>query len=219
MTTAGPFIGPRGGLWADAAHTIPWKRPEGHRGNPWRDHLGHLKLSKYPPPGTVDATVDTSGDIHSHAVIVWKDEKGRRQAGYTEAFIARNAAAKWERVGRLMKKVDALLEAVDGAWKAGGEGAEESAALAVIYRTGLRIGSKAGEKATGNRGVSTLRGENVVDHGTHVELDFVGKEHVRNRAVIADPALAADPGATGCRTFLRRAGAGTGGFHAHGFFR
>ena len=27
LTKGGPFIGPRGGLWADAKHTIPWKKP------------------------------------------------------------------------------------------------------------------------------------------------------------------------------------------------
>jgi hypothetical protein len=28
LRKAGPFIGPRGGKWADAAHTIPWKEPK-----------------------------------------------------------------------------------------------------------------------------------------------------------------------------------------------
>jgi hypothetical protein len=35
----GPFIGPRGGKWADAAHTIPWKEPE---------------AAKPPPKGEVE---------------------------------------------------------------------------------------------------------------------------------------------------------------------
>lgn len=29
LTKAGPFIGPRGGKWADPKHTIPWKEPTG----------------------------------------------------------------------------------------------------------------------------------------------------------------------------------------------
>jgi hypothetical protein len=27
LLKAGPFVGPRGGKWADAAHTVPWKEP------------------------------------------------------------------------------------------------------------------------------------------------------------------------------------------------
>ena len=26
LVKAGPYVGPRGGLWADPAHTIPWKQ-------------------------------------------------------------------------------------------------------------------------------------------------------------------------------------------------
>lgn len=30
MKAGGPFIGPRGGKWADPAHTIPWEEPQAH---------------------------------------------------------------------------------------------------------------------------------------------------------------------------------------------
>lgn len=48
LSKAGPYIGPKGGKWADPKHTIPWKEKKGRKKKP-AAHEGHV----------VDAHVDS----------------------------------------------------------------------------------------------------------------------------------------------------------------
>ena len=49
LSKAGPFIGPRGGKWADARHTIPWKET-GHAKHPVASHDLSSVYKQHGPP-------------------------------------------------------------------------------------------------------------------------------------------------------------------------
>jgi DNA topoisomerase-1 len=158
--------------------------------------LGHLGLSKMPPPKVAPTTVkiDLSGDVDGHAVMSWRDAKGRVQSSYTQRFLKRNAAVKWERVKKLADKADKAATTFKQTMrdaKASDRERDAAAVMSIIATTGLRPGSAAGIKATGHRGISTLAPDNVKVEGDRVTLDFIGKSGKRNLTTFSDPAIAA----------------------------
>jgi DNA topoisomerase-1 len=215
LIKAGPYIGPRGGKWADPKHTIPWKASVAVRAQPTKTMTltaymaggGSLKdlgkrigLSKLPATGgktPVDpntVTVDLTGDIHSKAVLKWKDSKGRNQYGYTETFVSRNAAKKWGRVAAFRKfapkaKADASARVADT--KRTDRKRDAAAIVAIIAETGLRPGSAASAATESHYGISTLRSEHVSFSGGKAKLSFVGKSGKKNTAEVSDPAVVA----------------------------
>lgn len=154
-----------------------------------------LGISKYPPPDIDPSTIkiDLSGDSDSHAVMTWRDKKGRLQAAYSNTFKKRNAAKKWERVKKLGPKYDKAVDKFAKTMnnpKASDRDRDAAAAMTIIAKTGLRPGGEAHLKATGSRGIGTLSPENVTIEGDTVKLKFVGKAGKENTAEIKDPELA-----------------------------
>lgn len=157
--------------------------------------LGHMGPSKRPPPSIGPSTVklDLDGDNDSKALMKWRDAGGQVQAAYTEPFLKRNAAKKWERVKKLEAKADKAIEKFGKAMqdtKATTKQRDAAAIMTIIGKTGLRPGSKSGLKRTGNRGISTLLADNVKIDGDTVSLEFVGKSGKTNRTSIKDPDVA-----------------------------
>ena len=157
--------------------------------------IGHLGLSKYPPPDIDPSTIkmNLSGDVDAHSVMTWKDKKGRTQSAYSETFKKRNAAHKWERVKKLGPKYDKAVTKFTkalGSKKASDRDKDSAAAMLIIAKTGLRPGGEAHLKASGHRGVGTLSPENVTVEGDTVKLKFIGKAGKENTAEINDPELA-----------------------------
>ena len=157
--------------------------------------IGHLGLSKYPPPDIDPSTIkmNLSGDVDSHSVMTWKDKKGRTQSAYSDAFKKRNAAHKWERVKKLGPKYDKAIAKFTkalGSKRASDRDKDSAAAMLIIAKTGLRPGGEAHLKASGHRGVGTLSPENVTIEGDTVRLKFIGKAGKENTAEINDPELA-----------------------------
>ncbi len=157
--------------------------------------IGHLVPSKYPPPNIDPSTIkiNLSGDSDSHAVMTWRDAKGRVQSAYTEKFQKRHAAHKWERVKALAphydKAVDQFTEQL-GDESASPRDRDAAAAMLIIAKTGLRPGSASSLKDTGHRGIATLGPENVKVEGDVVKLDFIGKSGKQNVTEVRDPVLA-----------------------------
>ena len=148
-------------------------------------HLRELGVSKLPP-ATVrpsDITVNLHGDLHSHALITWRDRSGKVQSEYSAEFHRRNAAAKWERVMAARPHMEATVRNL-------AEHAATSDAHAiglVLAHTGLRVGSHTSEAAHGHFGVSTLQARHVTIHKDgSATLRFVGKAGKENVAHITD---------------------------------
>lgn len=215
--SAGPFIGPKGGKWADAKHTIHWDEDKhGKRAKAAKEKT--KPASKAPgsqlPPAVLaklkalgcsklpDAKIPLSkitvGDMdgpkqHTHALIKFRDGKGKIQSGYSAEFHRRNEAAKWaivEQHARNLKKyqrktVTALAKSEPGS-------IQHQAALvvSVIAKTGLRPGSEKSLKDHGRYGVTTIMADQVKIRGSKVEIEYVGKSGKKNTATINSKAVA-----------------------------
>jgi len=162
---------------------------------PWWKKYVKYQLTKYPikvPEDQVE--INLTGDIDTHAVMVWIDPKsGRRVYSYTKTFAANQAAQKWERTSKMSAdKVEnfRIITARTLTGKADDKVKQAAAVVSIIAQTGLRPGSQIGFAETGNRGVLTLAPENIKIKGDKVVLTFVGKSYQENLAEIEDGPLA-----------------------------
>ena len=206
---AGPFIGPRGGRWADSAHTIPYQedKPKKRRAaapKPKRKPPGSqlppdvlqalkdLKVDKLPQ-ATIpqsDIQVDLSNP-NTTALLKWKDVKGKTQSGYTPEFHAANAKKKWERVMEWREKAPAVIRQLGRELKKATPGTKKHQGLLVatiVAHTGLRPGGP--NMKEGNHGVANLTSSHVKITGNKVEFDFIGKQSKRNTATLRNKAVA-----------------------------
>jgi hypothetical protein len=139
--SAGPFIGPRGGKWADAAHTVPWH--EDHKHIPHEDikesapqavhdevkHAAHMAVAAGADPKSLKY-VGAGGEG-----IVFEDNKGRayKVARFRKKEKLRNEAEAMKSLegtpaAKYVPKVHAFkhgvivrdkVEGKTGAWAAG----------------------------------------------------------------------------------------------------
>jgi DNA topoisomerase-1 len=138
-------------------------------------------------------TINNSGDINSHAVMSWKHpESGKLVHAYTREFLQRNAENKWKRISNINKsKVDAIKTSALSLLNSKDEKEKEAGAIiAIMINSGLRPGDKEQFKKTGNRGISTLQGENINIKGGKISLAFKGKSYVDNVSDFEEPTLA-----------------------------
>lgn len=192
-------------------HAKPKRQPPGsqlhHEVQARLKHLGVGKLPQADIPAE-DITVNLEGsDIHSRAVITWRDSKGRYQSGYTPQFHQANAQKKWERVQRFREQAPEIIKQLHTriAEEEHGTIRHQGATIAaVVALTGLRPGSEVSLKHAGHRGVSTLHAEDVSFHddGT-AALNFIGKAGKRNTATISSPEVV-----RALRAYVRRADGG-----------
>lgn len=163
--------------------------------NPFIKKYGKLKLNAFPQDDVKeeDVKVNLSGDIHSHAVLSWRDPKtGRMVNSYTSKFLKRNAKIKWARVKKLDDfKVHSIMNKTTELLNNKNKIISDSAAIInIISKTGLRIGDHENYKMTKNRGVMTLSSDNVKIEGDLIKLNFLGKSYQENNAEIKDEKLA-----------------------------
>jgi DNA topoisomerase IB len=156
-------------------------------GSPLPEHIAKLKI----PPAWTD--VRYSDDPKADLLAVGKDSKGRVQSVYSEAFGARNAAAKFARIEELRRKFDYIWRQNEEAQQSSNPKIKDSAdCLALIMKMGVRPGS---EDDTGAKvkayGATTLEGRHVVETPEGVSLRFIGKKGVSLDLPVEDPGLAA----------------------------
>jgi 8-oxo-dGTP pyrophosphatase MutT (NUDIX family) len=162
----------------------------------WFDSFKKYQLNCYPL--NIDKTsveINTSGDVHSHWIMKWKDPKsGMIKNAYSKEFMDRNAAEKWnrmknvtsEQINNIVEKSKAMMQD-----DIANEKAKEAAAIIhIISLTGLRRGDKVKFDKSGNRGVSSLSPDNITIEGSSVKFNFIGKSYQENNAQIDDPAVA-----------------------------
>jgi DNA topoisomerase I len=144
------------------------------------------------PPAWMDVWICSAE--HGHLQAVGTDQAGRRQYRYHDAFIARRAARKWQRVERfgarlheLRGHVAQLLDQADGAIA----GPDEAAAWCVhlLDRSLIRVGSVEYQRRNGTYGLCTLQRRHVDLDGDAVTLSFVGKHGLRHAVTIVDGSL------------------------------
>jgi SWI/SNF-related matrix-associated actin-dependent regulator 1 of chromatin subfamily A len=197
------FIGPQGGRWANAEHTIPYKEekenkpikrdpPGSQLPQGVQDKLKELKVDKLPQSiiPVSEIRTDFSGDINSKAIITWKDVRGKIQSGYTPKFHEMNAKKKWDRIHKFRNKKKGIVFALNEKLIKGSPGSIEHQGhtiLAIIAETGLRPGSIESVQKHGHYGISTLQREHVSINDKMVVLNFIGKEGKENITVVQNP--------------------------------
>lgn len=158
--------------------------------------LKELGADKLPPADVPVSDIKVNLDAgDSGALMTWKQtsRSGRvsQQSAYTAAFHARNAEEKWKRVQAIEPHIEAIGEGLKKSLqdrKLPQREREAAAIASFIRETGLRPTDGAESIKHGHFGISSLQGRHVKVKGDKVHLDFIGKEGVRNRTVIRDPA-------------------------------
>ena len=122
-----------------------------------------------------------------------KTKSGRisKQYRYTKEFHERNEVEKHERVAAISPRIHIIMNgfAAKMADAALPQKAREAAAIASIIReTGLRPTDGDESVKHGHFGIASLQVRHVEIVGDEVRLDFIGKEGIRNLAVIRGPA-------------------------------
>lgn len=191
-TTAAKPAAPPAATPAPAAPATPAVRPKppGSQFTPKeQEKFKELGLKKLPPASvpTSAVKVNMTGDVNAHAVLTWRDAKGKVQSEYTAEFHKQNAVKKFARVQKLRPK----LEAIEGDLrKQALAGSDAHAIGLVIAHTGLRVGGEE-SAADGHFGVSTIQAKHVTKNsdGT-VDLKYIGKAGHENVAHIEDKQVA-----------------------------
>lgn len=146
---------------------VPWDGKEEHL----PEHIRALGKGLIPPAWT---DVRVSPDPASDLYVMGRDAKGRAQYRYSPDHVKRANERKFARIAAYLPhvaRVHDFIRALDHD--------DVRDCLDLIFRTGLRPGSQRETAADKNaRGATTLRGENVVLSGGHLQLEFVGKDGV-----------------------------------------
>src|SRR3990167_5743403 len=127
-------------------------------------------------------------------LLKWKQttKSGRTspQNRYTQAFHDRNAAEKFSRVTELeplLPKAKEHLKKIMTDTNRSTREREGAAIASVIAETGLRPTDSKESLKYGRYGVGSIQARHVKIKGNTIELNFLGKEGVRNKAVVTDP--------------------------------
>lgn len=153
-------------------------------GSPLPAHLEAKKL----PPAWHDVFINTDPGADLQA-IGW-DAKGRSQYVYSDAHVARQAQAKFDRIEKLREDFPEIMRRNDVARRSDDPKVRDTAdCLHVIAKTGLRPGSEADTGAEKQAyGATTLQARHVhVGDDGSVSLRFVGKKGVDLDIPIRDP--------------------------------
>lgn len=165
--------------------------------NPWIKKYGKLKLTRYPDPDIkpADVKIDTKGDIHSKAVMVWRDKKTNNLIhAYTKEYMDKKKEEKYNRTSTFdEKKLNFLKQETLKRFndeKLKREKRESYVALFIIAETGLRVGSKRLLEQTGNKGLTTAAPNDFKVVGDTVKIKFKGKSYQDNVAEVKNKKIA-----------------------------
>lgn len=205
----------RGGQWISFTHASPAELKQ-RRSLPAEEELNDLHYDKEkkrwlradgkPVSAETEARLKAAGAKPGYERVALNpdpnaplqargiDNKGRVQYMYSKAHSEAAAAEKFARLKEFNAELPAirskLAESVADESLSIGQ-RDAAAALSLIERTGIRIGS---DRETGGSekayGASTLLGRHVrLSEGGVVELEFVGKHGAVNRRSFEDPEL------------------------------
>lgn len=139
------------------------------------------------PPGLYDVKLTLDPDATTIATGFFGD--GTRKWILASAVDANNADVKFTRVKRLMESGD--RDKIEREGLLHGTTDDTAAALLLMLRTGIRVGStdKQRGKADVSFGTTTLRGSHVRFNKESVRIEFNGKDQVKQAFTIKDPDL------------------------------
>lgn len=138
------------------------------------------------PPAWRDVKI--SADPHASLQVTGIDSKGRTQYVYSAEHSERMAALKFERLKAFSAEAPGITSKALADMRSGDHNA---AALYLIAKTGIRVGSDADTGgAVKAYGATTLLGKHAKVQGDEVTLNFVGKKGVQIEKTLRDPDFA-----------------------------
>lgn len=142
------------------------------------------------PPSWRDVWICPRADGHIQAV--GRDEAGRRQYIYHERWRAVSRAVKFDRLGLMAEVLPRVRRRVrrDLSRKRLTRDRAVAAAVRLIDKAHMRVGSEIYTDAHGSRGVTTLRDEHVAIDGMTISLDYPAKSGRRREIDINDAKVA-----------------------------
>lgn len=160
----------------------------------------HGMVGTFPPadvPVSAIKHADLSADAESlkyQALMSWvqKTKSGRlsRQYRYTKEFHERNAAEKFSRVSLIEPHIEKIQRHLTTQMADGTLTPREREAAAIasaIRETGLRPTDGSESVKHGHYGISSLQARHAKVVGKEINLDFIGKEGIRNQTIIKEP--------------------------------
>lgn len=149
------------------------------------------------PPAWKDVWI--SPDERGHIQAVGMDAAGRRQYIYHEAYAARRAAKKWDRVEAFGSAINDLRDVVRDLTEDPSSASSDldqmtGWSLKLLDRSYLRIGNVQYERNNGTYGLCTLQRRHVDVEDGLVRLDFVGKSGQHHLISILDDPFAEQMG-------------------------
>ncbi len=153
-------------------------KPIGWRGESYRHYLASkgIKTIKY-----MKAPKGAKYDLYG------VDSKGRRVRLYDKQYKQAADKKKFNRIGRLSKRIDVI----EGKVKKDLDSNDEARAMYVILKTGLRPGSDKDTKGDVQAyGVTTLKDSHVKVNGNITRFKFIGKKGVKIDKRVKDPVVA-----------------------------
>lgn len=178
----------QGGLAAWAKGRLPTQKSRRATKSEMRPATDAERRKLAIPPKYTDAMVATDPKAELRATAI--TPAGKTASYYSEAYTARQEAAKWARVMSLQRAMPAIAEKIDrDSSNPKREDYHAAMTLRLIALTGLRNGGE-GKGLKESFGASSLRLEHVTVSGNTVRLSFPGKSGVAQDITVTDKVLA-----------------------------
>ena len=143
------------------------------------NELNKLKKFKIPP------AYDDVFIINSDKIIAYGyDSKKRKQVIYQEKYIEKQNTKKYEKIQKLIKGFSKLKKHINK--DINGDNQKKaiiSMIITIILTCGFRIGNKKYERDNNSFGITTLKFSHINIIDKCIEIDFIGKKGVHNKAI------------------------------------
>jgi DNA topoisomerase-1 len=158
--------------------------PEGMRPVRPEDYQERFGPKTKIPPGWTDVFVNDDPD--APVQVLGRDSEGRQQRIQSIAAIEAGASSKFARI----RALDRVMPDVDKALSDQAMTSDTAAVAMLVRKMGVRPGKRAKLGRVQAYGATTLERRHVKVVGDRVQLDFIGKEGVRNQLELEDAELA-----------------------------
>jgi DNA topoisomerase I len=143
------------------------------------------------PPAWKDVWICSSAAGHLQATGI--DARGRKQYLYHPKWRAERDEQKHDRILQFAERLPALRRTARRDLRRAGVPRERALAAAVLIldRTAIRVGSERYARSNGTYGLATIRSRHLTVNGQTIVFDFTAKGGKRQRATVTDAALSA----------------------------
>ena len=136
------------------------------------------------PPAWVDVVINLSKSVNR--VVVGTDEAGRKQSIYNKKFVLKNRKERMCNIAEFINILPSIRKSVNRDMRSNSR--YEKAVATIIKMMDsccpLRIGNEKYRKLYNTYGLSTLEKRHLKIKRKEILIEFVGKKHMVNKAVI-----------------------------------